>query len=73
MKTELRLSPHALIAGQQVVEIWHDGKFIGEVTGADGPGVRVISKHPLMSSHEDGMPEVVSVTIATPEYVAANN
>ena len=73
MKTELRLAPHSINPGQQVVEVWHNGQFIGEVTGADGPGVRVISKHPLMTSHDDGMPEVVNVTIATPEYVAANN
>ncbi len=72
MKTELRLAAHAIIPGQHVVEIWH-GQFIGEVTGADGPGVRVISKHPLMSSHDDGMPEVVNVLIATPAYLAASN
>jgi hypothetical protein len=73
MKTELRLAPHSIVPGQQVVEIWYDGKFIGQVTGGDGPIVRVISKHPLASSRKPGMPEVVEVTIATPEYVAANN
>ncbi len=73
MKTELRLAAHSVIPGQQVVEIWHDGQFIGQVTGADGPGVRIISKHPLMSSHDEGTPEVVNVRIATPEYLAANN
>jgi hypothetical protein len=35
-----------------------------------GHWVRVNSKHPLMTSHDDGMPEVV---IAMPEWVAANN
>jgi hypothetical protein len=53
--------------------VWHNGQFIGEVTGADGPGVQIISKHPLMSSYDDEMPEVVEVRIATPEWVAANN
>lgn len=45
MKTELRLKPHYVLPGPQIVEIWHDGKLIGTVTGADGPGVRIISKY----------------------------
>lgn len=45
MKSELRLSKHEIIEGAMVVEIWHDGQFIGQVVGADGPGVRVITKH----------------------------
>ena len=47
MKTELRLAPHSQIHGANVVKLWHDGKLIGTVTGADGPGCRVISKYPL--------------------------
>lgn len=45
MKTELHLSRHHLLPYQQVVEIWNDGQFLGTVVGADGPGVRIISKY----------------------------
>jgi len=45
--TELRLPPHTLNPGAAVVELWHDGRFIGQVTGADGPGVRLVTKHPV--------------------------
>lgn len=40
MKTELRLRPGS---NQAVVELWHDGDLIGTITGAYGPGVRIIS------------------------------
>jgi hypothetical protein len=46
-KTELRLRPHQVLPNATVVELWHNGDFIGQVTGADGPGVRVISKYAL--------------------------
>jgi hypothetical protein len=35
MKTELCLAPNSVIRNQSVVELWHDGQFIGTVTGAD--------------------------------------
>ncbi len=47
MKTQLRLGDHEILQGQNVIELWYDGKFIGEVTGADGPGVRITSKRLL--------------------------
>lgn len=48
MKTELRLAAHQILPGQNVIEIWWNGRMIGQVTGAnDGPGVRVLSKYPL--------------------------
>ena len=50
MKTELRVSPHSVLAGQFVVEVWHDGQFIATVAGTDDPGVRVISKHPMSAA-----------------------
>jgi hypothetical protein len=50
MKSELRLQPHTVLPGKYAVEIWYDGKLIGTVTGADGPGVRIISKHKLETS-----------------------
>ena len=45
MKTILRLAPHSVLPGANVVELWHDGRLIGTVAGADGPGVRIISKY----------------------------
>lgn len=56
MKTELRLRAHSLIPGAAVVEIWHDGQFIGQVTGAEGPGIRVISKHAMVIVNRDPAP-----------------
>lgn len=45
MKSVLKLDLHKVLPGQQVVEVWHGEQFIGTVTGADGPGVRIVSKH----------------------------
>lgn len=47
MKTELRPKPHSVLPGQTIYEIWYDNTLIGTVCGADGPGVRIISKHPV--------------------------
>jgi hypothetical protein len=66
MKTEIRVKPHAVVPGVNVLELWHDGRFIGTVTGADGPGVRVITKHGMKAKPgtTDGQPpNVMEVTI----------
>jgi hypothetical protein len=64
MKTELRTAPHTIVEGAVVVEIWHDGQFIGQVVGADGPGVRVISKHPMLPQwHADQVTKMVEIKI----------
>jgi hypothetical protein len=56
MKTTLRLS---VLPDQSVVELWHDGQFIGTVTGADGPGVRIVTKFAVMvAPGEDMVTEV---------------
>ena len=49
MKTELLIKDHDVLPGAKVVELWYDGKLIGCVYGADGPGVRVVSKHGMLS------------------------
>ncbi|MCI0421497.1 MAG: hypothetical protein L0312_20110 [Acidobacteria bacterium] len=48
-KSRLRVKrkQHQILEGEDVVEIWHENQLVGQVTGADGPGVRVISKHPI--------------------------
>lgn len=71
MKSELKLADHAFAGSlvpshTKVVEIWYDGKMIGTVAGADGPGVRVITKHPLSTDIErveSGVPSVINVRI----------
>lgn len=50
MKTELRLAKHSVLPGHNVIEIWWMDRLIGQVTGADGPGVRILSKHTLKAS-----------------------
>jgi hypothetical protein len=49
MKTELRLAAHLQTPGANVIEIWYGDRLIATVTGADGPGVRIISKHRLIA------------------------
>lgn len=52
MRTELRLSPHKVNPGEQVIEIWHGGRFIGTVTPGDGRSILVISKHRLSAASD---------------------
>lgn len=64
--TELRLAPHS-IRGGNVIEIWHDGEFIGQVTAAQPgvAGIRVISKHQMevVTQATGVVPGVVEVHI----------
>lgn len=46
-KSKLKLKPHALIEDQEAMEVWHEGTLVATVYGADGPGVRVLSKYPM--------------------------
>lgn len=61
MKAELRLAPHEVLPGQNSIEVWWNGEMIAVVAGADGPGVRVISKYPLQRSGIAGPVNVVEV------------
>jgi len=45
MKSELRMSDHAIVPGAKIFEVWWHGELVCTVAGADGPGVRVISKY----------------------------
>lgn len=47
MKAQLRYVQHDNLPGQATVEVLWDGKLVATVTGADGPGVRVISRFNL--------------------------
>lgn len=64
MKAELRLADHTGVPGAKVIEIWYGDEFVGQVVGADGPGVRVISKHTLaIASLQGSMLNVVDVQV----------
>jgi len=46
-KSNLRLGTHQILPENQMIEVWYEGILIASVYGADGPGVRVITKFPL--------------------------
>lgn len=50
MKTTLRLAPHSILIGQNIIEVWYEGKFIGQVTGLDGSGIKFISNYEIKSN-----------------------
>jgi hypothetical protein len=65
MKSQIIVAPHLLVEGAQVAEVWWRGQLIAEVTGADGPGVRVISKHPMVTVPPDAkIPGITEVRFA---------
>jgi hypothetical protein len=45
LKAEIRIKPHTELPGHNVAEVWYAGIFIGQVVGADGPGVRFLTKY----------------------------
>lgn len=59
MKTELRLAPHGVLPGEQVIELWYAGQFIGTVYGADGPGLRLMTRGKPGVMFEPGAPDGV--------------
>jgi hypothetical protein len=69
VKTELRVQPHNVLPGHLVVEVWYDGRLIATVTGADGPGVLVISNHAMQALPVpgDGLPLVMQVSVRAEE------
>ena len=68
MKTQLQLAPHSTISNADVVELWHDGKLIGTVTGADGPGVRIESKYAVQVVNAAPMVTEVRLNPTTPAW-----
>jgi hypothetical protein len=46
-KSELVVKSHGILSGEAVIEVWYEEELVATVYGADGPGVRVISKHPM--------------------------
>ena len=68
MKSELRLTEHKVLPGEHTVEVWHDGRLVCTVVGADGPGVRVISRYDLMGTIRNDRPlRVLHALVILPE------
>lgn len=44
-KAQLKLCPHAMLAGENVVEVRWGDQLLCTVAGGDGASVRIISKH----------------------------
>jgi hypothetical protein len=63
MKAELRIAPHSVLPGQNVVEVWFADQFIATVAGADAPGVRVVSKYGLKLELDEAPLNVATVTV----------
>lgn len=55
------MAEHLDHAGSHVVEVWHGGEFICAVYGADGPGIRVITKHHVLVSQTSMITELTIV------------
>lgn len=45
-KSYLKLSDHLIHSEEKTIEVWHEGELVASVYGADGPGIRVITKYP---------------------------
>lgn len=54
LKSQLVPRPHASIPGATVFEVWYNGQCIATVNGADGPGVRITTKHQVAVEGDDG-------------------
>jgi hypothetical protein len=50
-RTELRLKDHDARPGEHSVEVWHGGKLVATIVGADGPGVRIMSLDYRLKAH----------------------
>jgi hypothetical protein len=81
VKAELRPAPHLVDGDRTVIEVWYDGVFLATVVAADGPGVKIISKHQLVAtldvpptrgtqthriSIEGHTPNVIAVQVGSP-------
>lgn len=65
MKSNLKVVDHKLLPDQQIIEVWYEEKLVATVYGADGPGIRVITKYPydIVRGGLGQTPNVVEVRI----------
>lgn len=47
-KAVLKLAHHRHLPGR-AIEVWWQGHLVGCVYGADGPGIRFVTKYPVQS------------------------
>ena len=72
MKARLELKPHSVLPGQQVVEVTWNGRLVCTVVGADGPGVRLISKYTpdtgsmVFEAPQPGVPGAIEIRFELP-------
>ena len=78
MKAILKPAPHTAHPGD-CVEVWFDGEMVAVIYGADGPGVRVVSKYidettttVAMQSRTRGTPGLIEVHIKKENNVTKN-
>jgi hypothetical protein len=76
VKTELRLAQHSIfnesssLPGANIIEIWWNGQFIGQVTGLDNrAGIRVLSKYSIQPNPEPIPASDPAVPVAVFELV----
>jgi hypothetical protein len=64
-KSNLKIVDHMLLPDQPMIEVWYEGQLVAAVYGADGPGIRVITKHSydIVRGGLGEMPNVVEVRI----------
>lgn len=64
-KSNLKLSDHLIYSEEKTVEVWHEGELVASVYGADGPGIRVITKYPydVIRGGRGEIPNIVEIRI----------
>ena len=68
MKAQLAVKPHSVLPGESVAEVTYNGQLVCTITGADGPGVRIISKHEISSlGSDEGFPRAMTVIFRLPQ------
>lgn len=71
-KASLIPKPHSKIMGAIVVEVWYRGTLIGTINGADGPGIRFMSKHQLLANLQPGLINVAEVVTPAAPAIERN-
>jgi len=68
MKTKIKAVPHTQLPGENVVEVTYNGRLLCTIVGADGPGIRIISRYVgevtdlALSGPRTALPNVLEVT-----------
>jgi len=63
VKSQLCLREHSELPGEKVVEVWCRGQLIAAIYGADGPGIRFVSKFDLFASTTSRDPNCIEIQV----------